>query len=94
MKHKSKKDELNKNKEEEITTNEIKEIKKEPEKTTLDDNTYCLFCNFKSESLKKNFYHMVQSHNLEIPFIFYIKRYEDLIKIFAKKIFSYHACFT
>jgi len=94
LKHKSKKDELNKNKEEEITTNEIKEIKKEPEKTTLDDNTYCLFCNFKSESLKKNFYHMVQSHNLEIPFIFYIKSYEELIKIFAKKIFSYHACFT
>ena len=97
LKHKAKRDELKKDKEEEITTssiNEIKEIKKEPEKTTLDDNTYCLFCNMKSESLKKNFYHMVQSHNLEIPFIFYIKSYEELIKIFAKKIFSYHACFT
>ena len=98
IKNKTKKDELKKNNEEEISTslkNEIKEEKnKDPEKTTLDDITYCLFCNFKSENLKNNFIHMVQNHNLEIPFIFYIKNYEDLIKIFAKKIFSYHACFT
>ena len=34
------------------TKSEIKEVKnKEPEKTTLDDNTYCLFCNFKSDTL-------------------------------------------
>ena len=98
LKHKARKEGMKQNKEEEISTslkNEIKEIKNnEPEKTTLDDNTYCLFCNKKSESLKNNFYHMVQTHNLEIPFIFYIKNYEELIKIFAKKIFSYHACFT
>ena len=98
LKNKAKKDEQKKTKEEDISTsstNEIKEAKnQEPEKTTLDDITYCLFCNFKSENLKNNFYHMVQTHNLEIPFIFYIKNYEDLIKIFAKKIFSYHACFT
>ena len=98
LKNKAKKDEQKKTKEEDISTsstNEIKEAKnQEPEKTTLDDITYCLFCNFKSENLKNNFYHMVQTHNLEIPFIFYIKSYEDLIKIFAKKIFSYHACFT
>ena len=98
LKNKAKKEEQKKTKEEDISTsstNEIKEAKnKEPEKTTLDDITYCLFCNFKSENLKNNFYHMVQTHNLEIPFIFYIKSYEDLIKIFAKKIFSYHACFT
>ena len=97
LKNKAKKDE--EKKEEEISTtsskNEIKEIKsKEPEKTTLDDNTFCLFCNFKSDNLKNNFYHMVQTHNLEIPFIFYIKSYEELIKILAKKIFVYHACFT
>ena len=97
LKNKGKKDE--EKKEEEISTtsskNEIKEIKsKEPEKTTLDDNTFCLFCNFKSDNLKNNFYHMVQTHNLEIPFIFYIKSYEELIKILAKKIFVYHACFT
>ena len=100
LKNKAKKDE--EKKEEEISTtsskNEIKEIKeiksKEPEKTTLDDNTFCLFCNFKSDNLKNNFYHMVQTHNLEIPFIFYIKNYEELIKILAKKIFVYHACFT
>ena len=98
LKNKAKKEEQKKTKEEDISTsstNEIKEAKnQEPEKTTLDDITYCLFCNFKSENLKNNFYHMVQTHNLEIPFIFYIKNYEDLIKIFAKKIFSYHACFT
>ena len=97
LKHKAKKDEIknNNNEEEEIITNEIKEVKnKEPEKTTLDDITYCLFCNIKSDTLKNNFYHMVQNHNLDIPFIFYIKNYEELIKILAKKIFTYHACFT
>ena len=97
LKHKAKKDEIKNNniKEEEIITNEIKEVKsKEPEKTTLDDITYCLFCNIKSDTLKNNFYHMIQNHNLDIPFIFYIKNYEELIKILAKKIFTYHACFT
>jgi len=99
LKNKAKKEEpKNEIKEEEISTksetkeNEVKN--KEPEKTTLDDNTYCLFCNFKSDSLKNNFYHMVQMHNLEIPFIFYIKSYEELIKILSRKIFVYHACFT
>ena len=98
LKNKAKKDEEKKDEISEISTsskNEIKEPKnKEPEKTTLDDITYCLFCNFKSDNLKNNFYHMVQIHNLEIPFIFYIKNYEELIKILAKKIFVYHACFT
>ena len=96
LKHKAKKDEAKNNIEEEISTsNEIKEVKKqEPEKTTMDDITYCLFCNTKSETLKNNYYHMVQTHNLDIPFIFYIKNYEELIKILAKKIFVYHACFT
>ena len=37
---------------------------------------------------------MVQKHKLDIPFIFYIKDYTELIKILAKKIFSYHACLT
>ena len=90
LKNKAKKDEEKKDEISEISTsskNEIKEPKnKEPEKTTLDDITCCLFCNFKSDNLKNNFYHMVQMHNLEIPFIFYIKNYEELIKIFAKKL--------
>ena len=98
LKNKAKKDEEKKDEISEISTsskNEIKEPKnKEPEKTTLDDITCCLFCNLKSDNLKNNFYHMVQTHNLEIPFIFYIKNYEELIKILAKKIFVYHACFT
>ena len=98
LKNKAKKDEEKKDEISEISTsskNEIKEPKnKEPEKTTLDDITCCLFCNFKSDNLKNNFYHMVQIHNLEIPFVFYIKNYEELIKILAKKIFVYHACFT
>ena len=98
LKNKAKKDEEKKDEISEISTsskNEVKEPKnKEPEKTTLDDITCCLFCNFKSDNLKNNFYHMVQMHNLEIPFIFYIKNYEELIKILAKKIFVYHACFT
>ena len=45
---------------------------KEPEKTTLDDNSICLFCNIKNENLKQNIIHMVQKHKLDIPFIFYI----------------------
>ena len=98
LKNKAKKDEEKNDEISEISTsskNEIKEPKnKEPEKTTLDDITCCIFCNFKSDNLKNNFYHMVQMHNLEIPFIFYIKNYEELIKILAKKIFVYHACFT
>ena len=93
------KNKTKKNDEEISTKTEKNEINienknKEPEKTTLDDITYCLFCNTKSDTLKNNFYHMVQIHNLEIPFIFYIKNYEELIKILAKKIFVYHACFT
>ena len=64
LKNKAKKDEEKKDEISEISTsskNEIKEPKnKEPEKTTLDDITCCLFCNFKSDNLKNNFYHMVK----------------------------------
>ena len=97
LKNKTKKDEEKKEEEISITfsKNEIKIIKsKEPEKTTLDDNTFCLFCNIKSGNLKHNFYYMMQTLNLEIPFIFYIKSYKEFIKILTKKIFLYYACFT
>ena len=39
-------------------------------------------------------YHMVKKHKLDIPFVLYIKSYTDLLKLLAKKIFSYHACLT
>ena len=97
LKNKNKKEE-NKKKEEnnEISTsskeNENKNKKLEPEKTTLDDVTICLFCNIKNENLKENMYHMVKKHKLDIPFVFYIKSYTDLLKLLAKKIFLYHAC--
>lgn len=73
---------------------EIIKKPKEPIKTTLDDNSICLFCNIKSNDLKQNFIHMVNTHNLNIPFIFYIKSYEDLIKLLSKKIFTYKACLS
>ena len=62
------KNKTKKNDEEISTKTEKNEINtenknKEPEKTTLDDITYCLFCNTKSDTLKNNFYHMVQIHN-------------------------------
>ena len=92
LKNKAKKEENKDTKEISTINEEIKE--KEETKTTLDDITICLFCNYKSDTLKNNFYHMVQKHELEIPFIFYIKNYEELIKLLSKKIFVYHACFT
>ena len=82
----------------EISTSSKKEENKnnlkEPEKTTLDDITICLFCNIKNENLKENMYHMVQNHKLDIPFVLYIKSYTELLKLLAKKIFTYHACLT
>ena len=75
-----------------ITTN--KETKKEPEKTTLDDITICLFCNQKSSDFKENCIHMVNEHKFEVPFVPYIKNYTEFLKIIAKKIFGYHACLT
>ena len=74
--------------------NENKNKATEPEKTTLDDITICLFCNIKNENLKENMYHMVEKHKLDIPFVLYIKSYTELLKLLAKKIFAYHACLT
>ena len=97
LKNKSKKEENKKEdeKEENKDKNTAKEDEKknlEPEKTTLDDISICLFCNIKNENLKENMYHMVQEHKLDIPFVLYIKNYPELIKLLAKKIFTYHAC--
>lgn len=98
LKNKTKKEEEKKEDEkegkDEISTSAKETKKAEPEKTTLDDVTICLFCNKKNENLKDNMYHMVQGHNLEIPFVLYIKNYTELLKLLAKKIFSYHACLT
>ena len=99
LKNKLHKEEIKKEDEKKEENNEIstssKENKKtEPEKTTLDDVTICLFCNEKNENLKENMYHMVQKHKFDIPFVLYIKSYTDLLKLLAKKIFTYHACLT
>jgi pre-60S factor REI1 len=100
LKNKNKKEEEDKKKEDEkneistSTENKDEKKEKEPEKTTLDDVTICLFCNVKNENLKENMYHMVQKHKLDIPFVLYIKSYTDLLKLLAKKIFTYHACLT
>ena len=37
---------------------------------------------------------MVKKHKLDVPFVLYIKSYTDLLKLLAKKIFTYHACLT
>lgn len=63
-------------------------------KTTLDDETICLFCNQTKESLEKNIFHMVDIHKLDVPFLFCIKNYHKLIELLAKKIFKHHACLT
>lgn len=81
--------------ENEIKTSSAENNKsKEPEKTTLDDITICLFCNKKNEDLKSNMYHMVETHKLDIPFILYIKNYTELLNLLAKKLFKYHACLS
>ncbi len=93
-KNKKKEDEKVEENNNEISTSSKENKKTEPEKTTLDDVTICLFCNVKNENLKENMYHMVKKHKLDIPFVLYIKSYTDLLKLLAKKIFSYHACLT
>ena len=96
LKNKNKKEEDKKEENNEISTSskENESKNKEPEKTTLDDVTICLFCNIKNENLKENMYHMVKKHKLDVPFVLYIKSYTDLLKLLAKKIFTYHACLT
>ncbi len=103
LKNKTKKEEDKKKEDEKEENNEISTSSKEnanenkkgePEKTTLDDKTICLFCNKKNENLKENMYHMVQNHKLDIPFVLFIKSYTELLKLLAKKIFTYHACLT
>ena len=96
LKNKNKKEEDKKEENNEISTSskENENKNKEPEKTTLDDVTICLFCNIKNENLKENMYHMVKKHKLDVPFVLYIKSYTDLLKLLAKKIFTYHACLT
>lgn len=64
------------------------------DKTTLDDETICLFCNIKHESLEKNIFHMVDIHKLDVPFLFCIENYHKLIELLAKKIFKHKACLT
>ncbi len=94
LKNRAKKEEDKKEEKKEISTSSHENKKLEPDKTTLDDITICLFCNKKNENLKENMYHMVQTHALDIPFVLYIKSYTDLLKLLAKKIFTYHACLS
>ena len=90
--------ETKKENETEINTNSEKkeeiDLKKEPEKTTLDDITICIFCNKQNENLEKNISHMLEIHKLDVPFLSYIKNYPGLVKLMAKKIFKYKACLT
>ncbi len=80
-------------KEETIQTSTPSQTKKE-DKTTLDDVSICLFCNQKNEDLEKNMFHMINVHKLDVPFLFCINNYKGMINLFAKKIFTYHACLT
>ena len=72
----------------------IKEKKTEDEKSTLDDITICLFCNSKNENLESNIKHMHETHQFDIPLPHCIKNWKGLIKLLAKKIFTYMACLT
>lgn len=81
--------------EEEIKSQPVKpKVEKEEEKTTLEDLCVCLFCNKKLPDMEKNFLHMVDAHRLDIPFVYCIRNYKGLLKLLAKKIFTYNACLT
>ena len=76
-------------------SNTPKEIKNnEPNLTTLEDNTICMFCNVKNESLESNILHMTQNHKFEIPMSSALKREKAFIRLLADKIFKYNACLT
>ena len=98
LKQKEKEENEKKETETEINTTsekqEEKELKKEPEKTTIDDITICLFCNKTNENLENNIKHMIEKHKLDVPFLSCIKNYPGLVKLMAKKIFKYKACLT
>ena len=64
------------------------------EKTTLDDNSICLFCNLKSGDLLENLNHMNLVHHFEIPIAKCLRDTKGFIKVLSKKLFTYHACLT
>jgi len=64
------------------------------EKTTIDDITICLFCNFKNESITDNLKHMIDEHKFTVPMLSCLKNVKGLIQVIAKKIFTYKACVT
>jgi pre-60S factor REI1 len=61
---------------------------------TKDDQSVCLFCNEKSESLDDNILHMVRVHKFEVPFPQYIKNLKEMIKLIIQKLFDYGACLS
>ena len=61
---------------------------------TKDDQSVCLFCNFKSENLDGNITHMVKIHKFEVPFPEYIKNLDEMIKLIIQKLFEYEACLS
>lgn len=66
----------------------------EPIKTAKDDLSICLFCNRANESIEANLAHMRSEHNLDIPFVEYIKNLKGCLQIMVKKIFDYVACLS
>ncbi len=64
------------------------------DKTTLDDDSICFFCNFHSKDLKENIIHMNSAHNFDVPFPKFLKDVKEFIKILSKKLFVYHSCLT
>jgi pre-60S factor REI1 len=66
----------------------------EEEKTTKDDITICLFCNLKNSDVESNVIHMINGHKFEVPFILCVKNLKGMLRLIAKKIFTYVACLT
>lgn len=73
---------------------EVKLSKTEKEKTTKDDSSVCLFCNCKNQGIEKNVNHMVDKHQLDVPFLFCIRNYQKLVDLLSSKIFEHNACLT
>jgi hypothetical protein len=79
----------------ETNKSENSEVKERIEqKTTKDDNTICLFCNLKNETIGDNVAHMIKAHKFEVPFAEHVKNVNGMMKVIIKKIFEYLSCLS
>jgi len=63
-------------------------------RTSLEDQTVCLFCNQKNPDLNENLLHMRVSHSFFISELSHLKNLKGLLKHLAYKIHKKRTCFT